>query len=90
MVGPNKVDNRLLTDTVEECRRFGRVLEGEVRKATGVAPDLAVQVFIKFSTMEEALKGALCHFIWCLSSSLNSTLILSPTYGVRFTGAYHS
>jgi hypothetical protein len=59
MVGPGEVDDMLLAETAEECQRYGRVVECEVRETKNVAPEVAVQIFIKFSNKEEAFK-ALC------------------------------
>ncbi|MES2712627.1 MAG: hypothetical protein V4653_13670 [Pseudomonadota bacterium] len=47
----------LLAETAEECQGFGRVVECEVRETKNVAPEVAVQIFIKFSNKEEAFKG---------------------------------
>jgi len=64
MVGPGEVDDSLLAETAEECQRFGRVVECEVRETRNVAPEYAVQIFIKFSHKDEAFKGT--SFFLCL------------------------
>src|SRR5690606_2169736 len=60
MVGPGDVDDMLLAETAEECLKYGQVLECEIRETTGVPAEVAVQIFIRFQTKDQAFEGA--HF----------------------------
>lgn len=71
MVAPSEVDENLAPETIAECQRFGPgfhcehshhylmivVAECEIRETTGVAPEFAVQIFVRFHTKDGAFKG---------------------------------
>lgn len=59
MVGPGEVDDMLLAETAEECQKYGQVLECEIRETKDVPPEVAVQIFIRFATKDQAFDGIL-------------------------------
>eukprot|EP00906_Rhabdomonas_costata_P029464 RCo041577 len=61
MVGPGEVDEDLSKETEEECQdKYGGVLECKIFevKDAEVRPQEAVRIFVKFSSIENAVKAA--------------------------------
>eukprot|EP01006_Ploeotia_vitrea_P020043 TRINITY_DN52291_c0_g1_i1.p1 TRINITY_DN52291_c0_g1~~TRINITY_DN52291_c0_g1_i1.p1 ORF type:complete len:401 (-),score=55.77 TRINITY_DN52291_c0_g1_i1:27-1229(-) len=60
MVGPNEVDDELIGETKDECQaKYGAVEECNIHvvKKKGIHPCEAVRLFVKFSSIENAVKA---------------------------------
>jgi splicing factor 45 len=58
MVGPGEVDEDLEAETMEECSKYGRVLECKIIEIPPPVDDSkAVRIFLHFATANAAQKG---------------------------------
>ncbi len=66
MVGPGEVDALLQQETAEECSKFGPVERCIVYEVPRKVPEhLAVRIFIKFKSVDSAVKGTILQTSRC-------------------------